>query len=199
MNYLLLLIMIFSSTVFAQIDIRPAMLHELPQILELDQRITYEFFKPLYATVYEHLQLTNDADADLQKELAADAQSFPEIIAEQGATRLHIAWDTDSDVPCGLLLFSQQDNKEVTLDLLLVAKEYRGKGIGKRLVHSIFQAFTAIPAVNVFPLQYSNDATLKFYHALGFKNLGPDLRDETNVHGIRLSDLYYYFRLDIEK
>lgn len=194
----LVLVTAFYSTIFAHlVDIRQPTAQELPAVLELDQRVTYEFFKPLYAALYQQLNVSRDVDKDLEAELVADAESFAKLINNNGAERLHIAWDVENNVPCGLLVFSQLDNHELLLDLLLVAKNYRGKGIGKKLVRSMFQVFKNTKAVNVYPIQCNNESTLKFYESLGFKNLGAASENKINSHGIRHSDIYYYFRLEM--
>lgn len=197
MKYLAILIIFYSISMAQHIDIRPPNLNELPSVLELDERVTYEFFKPLYTDMYNHLKLNRDVDKDLQEELADDKKTFPTLIKDQGSERLHIAWDAEQKKPCGLLVFSKQENSEVILDLLLVDKHYRGKGIGRALVYSVFQAFENIKTIIVYPVQLNNEGTLKFYKALGFKDLGVGPEDNINSHGIRYSDMYYYFRLDI--
>ena len=199
MKYLSLLIVavLYSNTHSQQIEVRPPALEELPSVLELDKKVTEEFFQPLYEAVYQHLGIERDVKEDLQKELTMDAESFAQLVTPKGSERLHIAWDTENNIPCGLIAFSQHENNDVSLDLLLVDKKYRQKGIGKKLVHSIFQIFTDTRALIVCPFQFNNESTLKFYESLGFKNLGLAPVDKTNCHGIRYSDLYYYYRLDV--
>jgi Acetyltransferase (GNAT) family. len=196
---LLCVIAFYSNVVTQPIDIRPASMNELPSVLELDERVTYEFFKPLYTALYQHLNVNRDVDKDLQEELVGDAENFPQLIDSWGAERLQIAWDVENNIPCGLLVFSQHAHNEVLLDLLLVDKNYRGKGIGKKLVRSVVQIFKDIKAMIVYPIQFNNDDTLKFYESLGFKNFGLASEDKINSHGIRHSDMYYYFRLDMNE
>ena len=180
------------------IDIRPATADELPSILELDKRVTYEFFKPLFIDIYNKLGIKNDIDHDLNEELKTDEQTFSLIIKMQSTERLHVAWDKAQNIPCGLLVFHKETNNEIILDLLLVDKNYRNQGIGKRLVHSAYKAFDGIKTITVYPVQFNNGNTLKFYESLGFKNLGVGPSDKINIYGIPYSDMYYYFKLDIQ-
>lgn len=195
----LLLAAIFCNNIYSQlIDIRPATVQDLPAIFELDERISYEFFKPLYTNIYQHLNVDRDVDRDLQKELELDTESFPNIINNSGLERLHVAWDTENNILCGIIVFSRQNNHEILLDLLLVDKNYRGKGIGKQLVNSMFSVFKDIKVVNVYPFKFNNENVLKFYELLGFKNCDLISEDKISIHDIRYIDLYYHFRLEVK-
>ncbi|MDR3647236.1 MAG: GNAT family N-acetyltransferase [Candidatus Babeliales bacterium] len=165
--------------------------------MELDRKVTYEFFKPLFIDIYTNLGIKNDIDNDLEEELKNDSQTFSNLIQSNGIERLHVAWDTLQNIPCGLLLFHKEENNEIMLDLLLVDKNYRGQGIGKRLVNSTYKTFDGIKIVTVYPVQFNNKNTLKFYESLGFKNLGVGPFDKINIYGIRYSDMYYHFKLDM--
>lgn len=180
------------------IDIRPATADEIPSILELDYRVTFEFFKPQFINIYNKLGIKNDIDHDLNEELKSDAQTFSLIAKMEGAERLHVAWDTAQNIPCGLLVFHKETNNVIILDLLLVDKNYRNQGIGKRLVRSAYKAFDGIKTIIVYPVQFNNENTLKFYESLGFKNLGVGPADKINCYGIPYSDMYYYFKLDMQ-
>lgn len=179
------------------IDIRPATANDLPSILELDQRVTYEFFKPLLVYTYNHLGIKQNVDNDLEQELQDDVQTFPHIIQTKSTKQLHVACNTEKNILCGLLVFHKKENSEIILELLLIDKNYRNQGIGKMLVRSACKAFEGIKAVTVYPIQFNNENTLKFYESLGFKNLGVGPSDKVNSHGIPYSDIYYHFKLDI--
>lgn len=181
---------------YENIVVRPAEEKDLPQVFELDRRVTFEFFQPLFKETYAHLGIVQNVDSDLNDELTTAREWFPECVKAQGSERLYIAWDTLRDLPCGLIVFHQNDADTVELDLLEIDAACRGIGIGKRLVQSIFDAFSDTKSCIVYPLRYKNENTLKFYSALGFKNLGIDPRPKS-VHGISCADLYCYLRLDV--
>ena len=187
-----------SNIIYSSTEIRPATATEIPAILELDRTVTYEFFKQLFIDAYNLLGLTRDVDQDLEEELESDAQSFPKLAQADSPERLHIAWDTETHAPCGLLVF-HLENDEIILDLLLVDAAYRGQGIGKKLVRSIFSVFRDAKKVTVYPMQYNNDTTLKFYEALGFKNFGVGSNEKLNSHGIPYSKIYYHYELNLQQ
>lgn len=180
-----------------RVVIRPAQIEDLPAILTLDYDVTFEFFKPLYIQSYSHLIDPAKVDYFLGSEVANDAKTFPNIITEQGNDRLHIAYDTSTKNVAGLLLF-HKDEDLVELDLLLVGKDYRKMGAGRKLVYSTINTFEDTKAIIVYPLNKDNYATLKFYESIGFNNLGPALLDKKNVYGVNYSDMYFYYRLDLE-
>jgi GNAT superfamily N-acetyltransferase len=195
---LFFLFIFFSINSYSAIEIRPAHSEEIPAVLELDRKVTYEFFKPLFIDAYQYLGLKRDVDKELEKELALDAQLFSELAQAQGLERLHIAWDTMHNIPCGLIAFHLEDT-EIILDILLVEAAYRAQKIGKRLLQSMFEVFSNAAKVTVYPLIYNNSSTLKFYEALGFKNLGVGPADKLNIHGIPYSKIYYHFELTLSK
>lgn len=189
---------IFSINIHSTIEIRPACIEEIPAVLEIDRKVTYEFFKPLFIDAYSSIGIERDVDQELEKELVLDAQLFSELAQTQGLERLHIAWDTIHNIPCGLLVFHLED-AEIVLDLLLVDAAYRKQKIGKRLLLSMLEVFNDATKVTVYPLIYNNESTLKFYEAFGFKNLGVGPTDKLNIHGIPYSTMYYHFELTLSK
>ncbi len=189
---------IFSINIYSTIEIRPAHIEEIPAVLELDRKVTYEFFKQLIIDAYDQIGIKRDVDKELEKELTLDAQLFSELAQAEGLERLHIAWDTIHKVPCGLIIFHLEET-EIILDLLLVDAAYRKQKIGKKLVQSMFEVFSDATKVTVYPLIHNNDNTLKFYEAFGFKNLGVGPSDKLNIHGIPYSKMYYHFELKLSK
>lgn len=181
---------------YENIVVRPAEEKDLPQVFELDRRVTFEFFQPLFKETYAQLGIVQNVESDLNDELTTACKWFPECVKAHGSERLYIAWDTLHDLPCGLIVFHQNDIDTVEIDLLEIDAAYRGIGIGKRLVQSIFDAFSTTKTCIVYPLRSKNENTLKFYASLGFKNLGIDPRPK-RVHGIPCADLYCYLRYDV--
>lgn len=171
-------------------------MHELAAILELDRRATYEFFLPLFVSTFNYLNIKDDPAAQLEAELAQDAQNFPEYINALGNERLYVAWDTEKNIPCGLITFHKKNNTTVQIDLLLVAAGYRHQGIGKQLVNSVYNAFNGITANFVYPLRYHNEATLQFYQSLGFKAVYDTPAEQYTNSGVTYAELFTCLRLD---
>ncbi len=184
-------------TLRAEIVVRPAAMADVPEVLELDRHVTYEYFKPLYVKAYPHLPLGQDPDRFLEPELQQDEKTFYDCVKNPGNTRLHIAYDSNSKRIGGLIVFHKEHEDTIELDLLLVDKDYRKMGIGRKLVYNAVATFKYIKTCIVYPVRHKNDATLKFYQSLGFKNLGVCPLDKMNPYGIKYSDMYFYFRLDV--
>lgn len=185
-------------TLNTPIIIRPAQIEELKEAFDLDARVTFEFFKPLLLKSYSHLIDPKNIDDLLNSDLVTEEKLLSEAIKTPENKRLHIAYDTNKKCIAGLLLFHKE--KELAeLDLLLVDKDYRNRGIGKRLVYSVLDVFNDITTITVHPLKIDNNATLKFYESLGFKNLGSGPSDKINTFGVRYSDMYFMYKLDVHK
>lgn len=189
---------IFSINIYSIIEIRHVCIQEIPAVVELDRKVTYEYFKQRYIDAFDYLGIERNVDKEIEKELALDAQLFSQLAEAKELERLHIAWDTTHKVPCGLILFHLED-AEIVLDILLVDAAYRAQGIGKKLMQSIFGVFSDATKITVYPLIHNNGDTLKFYEAFGFKNLGVGPTDKLNIHGIPYSKMYYHFELTLRK
>lgn len=178
--------------------IRPAASHELDAILALDRAVTFEFFKPLYQRSYAHLIDPNKVDYFLNIELDRDKQLFQDVINHQGDERLYVAWDPVQECIAGLISF-HRERDTVILDLLLVDKGYRNRGIGRALVTGAQEAFPDIKSIIVTPLAIDNEPTLRFYESLGFKNTRPIVSDEKTIYGVARSAMYFYYVLTIQR
>jgi GNAT superfamily N-acetyltransferase len=178
--------------------IRPAASHELDAILALDRAVTFEFFKPLYLKSYRHLIDPNKVDYFLNVELDRDKQLFQDVINHQGDERLYVAWDPVQERIAGLVSFHREGDT-VILDLLLVDKGYRNRGIGRALVTGAQEAFPDIKSIIVTPLAIDNEPTLRFYESLGFKNTGPIVSDEKTIYGVARSAMYFYYVWTIQR
>lgn len=194
------IIFVITSTSRANdnIVIRAARFEDLKEILALDRRVTYEFFKPLFVSIYEHLGINQDAVHDLEIELADGEASFPEYTKPESQTKLYAAFDSSDNSPYGLIVFHQHDDITIEIDLLEVDANYRNKGVGRKLISSALHAFAGIKKCIVYPIQYNNESTLSFYQSLGFKNLGKGPADKKNSHGISYADMYFFYELIIE-
>lgn len=194
-SFLALVFVLVSLSKANDFVIRPANLADLPEILELDRKITFEFFKPLYLKSYTHLIEPNKVDYFLNKELANDQEIFPKAINDLNHEKLHIAYDDDKKHIVGFLLFHIEE-EIIELDLLLIDKNYRRKGIGKKLIINAIDTFKQAESVIVYPLSIDNIDTLNFYESIGFINFGPSPMEGTNAYGVNYHKMHYYFKLD---
>ncbi len=185
------------STIQGSIEIREARKDDMPALLQIDSEVTNEYFKPLYRNAYPHLCIGQDPDFYLDKESEEDIAWFEECTLSESIYSLYIALDDRTHDAAGLIIAHKEDGKSLLIDLLLVRKKYRGRGVGKGLVRLAIGAFDELHTCVVCPFGCSeNQNTLNFYKSLGFKDLGPADIDK-EVYGIPYKDLYRYFRLDL--
>ena len=182
----------------AHIIIRNACMHDLKKLLALDRRVSFEYFKPIYANGYAHLELGKNPDYFLELELQNDASWLPACIQGTTQEQILIAYDQQRQTCAGFLIFHLHAPRTLELDLLLIDAPYRGTGIGKKLIFAAIALSSQITSCIVYPLRYANTDTLAFYRAIGFADLGPDTRNKINVYGINCADMYLYYRLDIK-
>lgn len=181
----------------ADIEIRFACDKDLPELLILDRVVSYEFFKPLWIAGYSHTVLGKNPDYYLEKDLQLDEVLFHQAVKADGQARLCIAHDTKSNRTVGLLLFHRENEKSLKLDLFMINKEYRGKGIGRKLLQIALTAFPNITTCDVYVLRFANENTQKFYQAMGFQCLGLAPQEVAELTGLSWSELAFHYRLNI--
>lgn len=192
----IIFLLIKSNSIFSEIEIRFAKQNELQDILEFDRQVSFEFFKPLYETYYSNFALGKNPNYYLELDIKNDAKSFPDYINSINNKRILIAFDNKKNCIVGLLTFHKEE-KLLELDLLLISKDNRKQGIGKKLVHKSLSTFSNIDQCVVYPLKFGNDSALKFYESLGFENLGSYNSDELNSYGIKYKDMHFYYKMRI--
>jgi len=193
----LILILLGSTIIQGSIEIGKACKDDLPGLFLIDRDVTDEYFKPLYKKAYSHLCIGQDPDFYLDKELEEDMTWFEECISLESTYSLYIALDEKTHDAAGLIVVHKEDENSLLIDLLLVRKKYRGRGVGKGLVRLAIGSFNDVKACIVCPFSCSeNQNTLDFYKSLGFKDLGPAEIDQ-EAYGIPYKDLYRYLRLDL--
>ena len=180
------------NIIFSEVEIRFAHIDELQNILEFDRKASFEFFKPLYESYYSNFTLGENADYYLELDIKNDEKIFPDYINSIMNKRMLIAVDNSENCIVGLLTFHQEE-KLLELDLLLVSKNHRRQGIGRKLIQKSFSAFAHIEQCVVYPLKFGNDSTLTFYESLGFENLGSYNSDELNSYGIKYKDMHFHY------
>lgn len=186
-----LFIFLLPNYINCEIIIKRPKLSEVNQILDLDQRVTFEFFKPLFKKAYSQLSIGKDVNKQLSSELEDDAKLIPQCIKAKSQERILIAVDSEKKLIVGLILFHREQDF-LELDILLIDKDYRGIGIGKKLVLSMLNLFNDIKSCHVYPIKIANENTLKFYESLGFVNQG------TRSYSNHVFGINYFYKLDLK-
>ena len=167
----LIVFCLFISTIqLASMSVRSATHADIPEALNLSWKVSIEYFEPFFRSCYSEMSLGQDPLYYLKIDAMRDAQSFSECVSSEGFNRLYIACDQNTQKIVGLIVFHQEENN-AEIDLLLIDKEYRNKGIGKKLVFSAFQTFKSSALWQVYVFS-RNEEALKFYRSLGFVDAG---------------------------
>jgi predicted GNAT superfamily acetyltransferase len=117
----------------------------------------------------------NELDADEVARLAMLAESA--LVAEVDGMFAGFCWAIGPGQPYGSLnygWFSRQYDDFVYLDRIAVSTTYRRYGIGRAFYAELIHRFTGVRPlilceVNVRPY---NEASLKFHHSIGFREVG---------------------------
>ncbi len=198
----LILISCIMHTCVGGIVLRLAQQADLTALLELDRQCSFEYWKPLFLAGYTHVPVGNQVDQMLEEELIADQKLFANAVSLSNNMRLLAAYNVEENKPVGLLLFDKADERSIQLDLLMVDKAYRRKGIGKQLIDRALAEFPAITICDVTPLRFANDQTIKFYEAYGFERIGFRPIDNDNASELSLikwfgpsyTEMFYHYR-----
>ncbi|MFA6527041.1 MAG: GNAT family N-acetyltransferase [Candidatus Babeliales bacterium] len=185
------------QTLDASIEIRHATISDLDKIIALDLDVSMEFFKPMYENCYHDTTMGQQAEQSLKNEVYCDANIFKNAItAHDNKQKLIIASDTTTTKYCGLILGEKTNDTTMEIALLLVAKDYRNQGVGKKLIRTALSAFDGITRCQVYPFKQNNKATLAFYEKVGFQKIGDAPADRKNSYGISFDKLYFQYVLD---
>jgi len=177
------------------VTIRNATQKDLPAIFSLDRIIAYEYFLPIFNKGYTHLPLGRDPTYFIELELERDKKWLPECV-DSSAESIWIAYDQDKNKLAGFIVAYQSSYAKVEIDLLLILKEYRKRGIGKRLVYHAIDSFPNVATCGVHVLRFANEETLAFYKTIGFVNQGIPTVDEI-AYGTPYKDIAYYLTYDV--
>lgn len=191
MIFFLFLILFSVKVQNSSIIIRPAQIDELSSILKFDWNVSIEYFKPLFINLYADLPFGLNPEYYLKIDVDHDEETFCNSIKEVGNSRLYIAYNQAHEDLAGLMLFHKEESS-VEIDLLLVAKEYRRMGIGKKLVKTACRYYQDSQFCGVYAFKRNQEA-LSFYTALGFIIQGSGPEDKYNsVYGMSYEELYLY-------
>lgn len=178
-----------------EIAVRVPQPTDIKQLIEVDRAVSFEFFEPLYEKFYSQYDFGKRPHYYLELELAADEVLFRKILFESPDinTKVIIAHNQEQTI-LGFIIISLIDTHETEIDLLLVKKEFRAKHAGKYLIQAALKLFPTTTACNVYPFRFGNDATLKFYEKIGFRNMGLGPATRINPYGIGFQELYFHYR-----
>ena len=181
----------------AVIIVRPAVVNDYESFCQLDRRVTFEFFKPLYQENYASFEFGKDPDPYLEEELADDEILFYQCAKGDIDKKLYVAYDDEQAKLAGFLLFNV-DLDELYIDLFMIDEAFRNKGIGKQLISKMIADYSQAKTCTVEPLKRGNDATLAFYRSAGFVNKTMPLPDRLNSYGVPYAQLFLYYQLDVQ-
>ena len=153
--------MLMTCVAQAGYTIRYAKSTDLDAIMALDRAISWEHFKPL---LLERNSDEKAVDCGLEEELIHDQSKFLKAINFQKDRRIKIA--CDDNVMVGFINFSKRANL-LYIDLLMIDKKRRGRGIGKKLLHAAHNEFSGVNQMALLILK-NNIAARAFYEKYGF-------------------------------
>lgn len=180
------------------IVVRPALQPDLKSIIEVDTHVSYEHFKPIFANHYANLWIGQYPDEFLEKDIKNDIENFEKCITDpSNDQKLLIAYDNSKQACVGFIIF-HKDNNKLVIDLLLIEKEYRNLGIGKKLMQRALTIFDNINICNLHVLKFGNEAAQKFYESLGFVNIGEPPADSKG-DGFKHKDLHFLYQLEVKE
>lgn len=185
------------QTRVSDIVFREANLSDLEELYKVDREVTYEYFLPLY----KNQALFSDKDPSFyfEQELERDKELFADCVNGNAKAKLFIAYNEVTKCILGFVLMSEEsDAATITIELLLILKEFRKKGIGRKLVYYGINSFPNAQQCWVYPLNFSSDAHF-FYQSIGFVNRGIPSIDKTTIYGISYKDIYYHFTCETNK
>lgn len=171
------------------IKIRSANLCDMQALIELDAKVTAEYFLPLYKKIFPNLQ---DPEAHLKQELQVDEEIFEEATLNPRTRAIQIAFNEDVNELAGFIVFNQQSDDVVLIELLVVSKNYRGQKVGNNLVDTVFHIYPHAKICEVYTLQ--QDTVWQFYEKIGFARLGVGPSNKTNFYGQKYSEAYFWYR-----
>ena len=121
---------------------------------------------------------------------------FDEHLSKVGVDNLWVAVHGNEVVGLVGLIVERHD---VEIEPIIVGKNYRGNGIGTKLVEAVFSEIQkrGVRFLDVKPVA-RNIETIKFFHKLGFKNVGHidlfiDFSNRTWKRGLKIHDCEFNY------
>ncbi|CDK30118.1 GNAT family N-acetyltransferase [Candidatus Babela massiliensis] len=177
------------QTLNSNIIIRPALEPDLLEIINLDRKVSWEYFKPIFLQ-YTGLPLAENPEELLEKDLEFDKEMFIQSIHNQNNRYLNIAINSDKIV--GFIAF-RVEKSTIYIELILVDKDYRYKKIGQRLIDTMISNFKNIDSIGLIVLD-KNISAIKFYQTYGFKQ--QEMPKDINLPK-DYPHIYLFYRFDV--
>lgn len=171
---------------------------DLEELVEFYRVVSFEFFKPLFQKAYSAYDFGKNPDVYLNQDLVHDRARFIHALDGKDTVRLYVARTHDHKTILGLIMVSALKAETAEVDLLIVAKEARGSGVGRALIAAARKNFKGLKKMVVTPFSQGNEATLKFYERAGFVCKGPYSKEGLNTFGAPYKEVYLYYEMNLE-
>jgi len=152
--------------------IREAVHSDLGRIMQLEIKVTFEFFHPLMASIYKYDFPTapqNLALHDVSNGLQKNVIAYEKVLIQKQCDKRVIAAFNDVTHECIGMLYVTQRQNCIFLELLCLEKSHRNQGIGKQLLEHAYKLFpTAEYCLATTHKHSSNNSAITAYKKLGF-------------------------------
>lgn len=180
-----------------QILIRPGIQSDIASALELDRKVTMEYFKMLFTTYYTHLSIAYDPEYYLGLDLNFDKKLFADCVNQIGCERLYVAYDQQQHKLAGFVAYHRETDSIGEIYLLMIDKKYRRLGLGKKLVEAAISSMEDIDFWGLYVHAHNKEAR-NFYASLGFEYLGLGPKANIKIYpGITYGQIFVYLGLKV--
>lgn len=165
----------------------------ISKLLEFEKQVALEFFKPLFLQYPNHI-VGKDPDYIIHDDLIRDEKMFNNFITNSGKdTGLNVAYN--NDIIVGFVAFHKKDTI-LYIDFMLVDKNMRGQGLGKKLLETAFATFANITTCYLAVIN-KNISARAFYEHLGFRLVAEIPIELIENIPPTYADLHLYYKISL--
>jgi GNAT superfamily N-acetyltransferase len=162
-----------ASATCSEIAIKSATNNDLDALTTLTREVIFEYFKPIIIKGYPESPIAQNEpllDNFLNEYIALYTAEFKKTLESPDIqeNNLLIATDPYNSNKVQALCLFKTNNQQIHIDWLIVAKEFRGKGIGKKLLDIAISTNDDAIQCELETLAYANEKTHAFYEKYGF-------------------------------
>jgi ribosomal protein S18 acetylase RimI-like enzyme len=180
-----------------RVIIRPGIHADIAPALELDRRVTIEYFKMLFTTYYTDLPIAYNPDYYLGLDLNFDKKLFADCVNMISCERLYVAFDQELGKLAGFVAFHKESDCVGEIYLLMIDKEYRRLGLGKKLIDAAINSMADIDFWGLYVHTHNQEART-FYASLGFEYLGLGPKADIKIYpGITYGQIFVYLGMPV--
>lgn len=180
-----------------RIIIRPGVQSDIAPALALDRRVTMEYFKMLFTTCYTDLPIAYDPEYYLGLDLNFDKKLFADCVNLIDCERLYVAFDQELGKLAGFVAFHKESDSVGEIYLLMIDKEYRRMGLGKKLVEAAITSMKDMDFWGLYVHAYNQEART-FYTSLGFEYMGLGPKAHIKIYpGITYGQIFVYLGMPV--